>query len=78
MNRHELCPMEVVTSPQGKRRIPIVMRACFPENPDPKEQEELFRTLDKIIISEIMKDMDKNDPYYKEYEKIFNNFNTNI
>ncbi len=48
------------------------MEACFPENPGQREQEELFKAVDKIIISEIMKDMNKNDPYYKEYEKILN------
>lgn len=72
MTKQKLPPMKVVIPPQGKRKYSIIMEACFPENPDPKEQEELFKTLDKIIISETMKDMNKNDRYYKEYDKILN------
>ncbi len=72
MIKQKLPPMKVVIPPQGKRRFSIIMEACFPENPGQREQEELFKAVDKIIISEIMKDMNKNDPYYKEYEKILN------
>lgn len=64
--------MRVVIPPQGKRKCKIILQACFPKNPDPKEQEELFNTVYKIIISEIIKDKQKECLDYKEYDKMLN------